>query len=109
MTRCPICLREMSSRHPSNERRPSRDHILPLSEGGRNVPDNIRIVCARCNTLLAACGHCIGAVACVLTVDRNGFATAALWRLAALYHASKFKGIVKPYPDYVESAEAWCA
>lgn len=30
---------------------PSRDHVVPLSRGGRDTIDNIIVVCRRCNNL----------------------------------------------------------
>jgi hypothetical protein len=32
---------------------------------------NIRPCCQYCNTIRATCGHCVGALACVLDVARN--------------------------------------
>lgn len=57
-----------ASKMPDHPRRRSRDHICPTSWGGPNRADNIRHVCQDCNSLRAACGHCIGALACARAV-----------------------------------------
>jgi 5-methylcytosine-specific restriction endonuclease McrA len=47
---CPYCGLLMSDRDGSQGwRAPSRDHRVPGSRGGRNVVENIEIVCRRCN------------------------------------------------------------
>ena len=40
--------------------------MFPREHGGTNSVDNYRYVCADCNVLRAACGHCVGAMACVV-------------------------------------------
>lgn len=49
VTRCPICLTELDydeSRKPNSA---EPDHILPITRGGTNHPDNGRTICRRCN------------------------------------------------------------
>lgn len=78
---CRLCGSRMTV---SGEHRASADHILPKERGGsfRMFPDrpraeapqdrgyvrNHRIMCQRCNGLLAACGHCVAALASVRAV-----------------------------------------
>lgn len=76
---CPSCGHAMSISargHSSNSPyRRTRDHILPRERGGLGVmygdTRNIRIMCARCNGILADCFHCVGALACVRAVASN--------------------------------------
>ena len=76
---CPICGVVMPQQPGTNTSaymfRRSADHILPQSRGGRKKihgdTKNTRIVCQTCNELLACCGHCIGAMACVRAVTRT--------------------------------------
>lgn len=73
-TNCPYCRRPMikSKGRPNETHRfATRDHIMPQEWGGDNAKDNIRPCCQKCNQLRAACGHCVGAMACVLTVART--------------------------------------
>jgi hypothetical protein len=51
--------------------RKSNDHILPREWGGQDEPDNFRVSCQECNELRARCGHCVGALACVIAVADN--------------------------------------
>ena len=47
---CPYCNVLMTDRDGRESwRAPSRDHKIPRSRGGRNVVENIEIVCRRCN------------------------------------------------------------
>jgi len=66
----------------SNQRMATRDHILPKCEGGSLYlgwsiwPPSLRVrnwkwACPDCNGLRAACGHCIGAMACVQAVAKS--------------------------------------
>jgi hypothetical protein len=51
--------------------RMSKDHILPRHWGGGGVGKyarNTRWICQECNNHRAACGHCVGALACVQQV-----------------------------------------
>lgn len=69
--RCPRC-RSPYEGGTSAIHRKSRDHILPQARGGRlfihGGVSNVEVMCQACNSLRAACGHCWGVVACVLTV-----------------------------------------
>lgn len=76
MNPCPQCGRAMlvnpiggDISHPWRQ---SRDHILPRERGGTRFihgrTRNIRLMCQECNGLLAACLHCVGAVACARDV-----------------------------------------
>ncbi len=47
---------------------PTKDHIFPKLWGGANAAENYRIVCRRCNSLRAAMGHCVGAMACLRAI-----------------------------------------
>lgn len=44
---CVLCLSEGSPGNPL-----TGDHILPLSQGGANTYDNVRILCRHCNSSL---------------------------------------------------------
>lgn len=87
---CPRC--GMTYTAPWNSsRRKSRDHILPRERGAGNGSmihgdvRNVEIMCQECNSLRAACGHCWGAVACVLAISENravGAATMQRWMAA---------------------------
>lgn len=47
--RCPMCLVELDydvSRKPNSA---EPDHIIPITLGGTNNPDNGRTICRRCN------------------------------------------------------------
>jgi hypothetical protein len=93
--RCPYCGEAMvlprvkRSGAPADNQR-TKDHIWPRSWGKRGPPKVIRIryVCARCNVLRSTCGHCIGALACVLsTAAESGEPTRTLirrWKLGVV-------------------------
>lgn len=50
---------------------------------------NIRYLCAECNELRAACGHCIGAVACIRAIaERRGIPVWYALRLSGIRHVS---------------------
>lgn len=73
---CPRCGVPYVKLPAHDLRRRSRDHILPLSRGGRFAVmwgdvNNIEIMCAGCNGFRGACGNCWGAVACVDAVARD--------------------------------------
>lgn len=71
---CPLCKLAMTVLHVNGvgaRRRMSKDHILPRVWGGGRlgvIAVNTRWVCQECNQQRAACGHCVGALACVRTV-----------------------------------------
>ncbi len=71
---CPLCKIPMTILHVDGlgaRRRMSKDHILPRAWGGGRlglIAVNIRWICQQCNQHLAACGHCIGALACIQQV-----------------------------------------
>lgn len=47
---CPYCgIRMTRTQGWGRPCSPSRDHRIPLSRGGPNVPDNLLICCRRCN------------------------------------------------------------
>ena len=77
---CPRC----GMPYNDGPRRMSRDHILPQSRGapqGDTIHGdvrNIEVMCQSCNFLRAACGHCWGAVACMLAITHD------LTRIAAV-------------------------
>lgn len=55
----------------ASRRRMSKDHILPRAWGGGKlslIAINTRWICQECNQQRAACGHCVGALACVRQV-----------------------------------------
>lgn len=68
-SRCPYCGCRMiiGGRFPQDRQR-TRDHIMPRDWGGNDHLDNLRPCCRRCNENRARCGHCVGALACVLVV-----------------------------------------
>lgn len=82
MSACPHCHVPISGRRRAGMRLATRDHIIPKAWGGGDIlwwsrslgPEdlvrNTRIICEQCNSLRAICGHCIGAMACVMTVAR---------------------------------------
>lgn len=47
--RCHMCGGQVDAR--SDARRPTRDHVVPKSKGGRGTDDNIRLAHWRCNQL----------------------------------------------------------
>ncbi len=51
-----------------HQKRRSFDHIFPREWGGKDAADNFRVSCQDCNEFRAECGHCVGAMACVLAV-----------------------------------------
>lgn len=52
-THCAYCERHFDADYLSlsKDRRPTRDHFIPISKGGKHRNDNIYIVCQYCNTL----------------------------------------------------------
>ena len=53
---CQFCEHPYGSTYKDNRgrvimRRKTGDHIIPLSRGGTNSPDNIQYCCSRCNEL----------------------------------------------------------
>jgi 5-methylcytosine-specific restriction endonuclease McrA len=46
---CPYCDKAMHTEHGNRRRRPTVDHVIPLSKGGRKIKDNCAFVCAGCN------------------------------------------------------------
>lgn len=49
---CSYCKREMHNRRLSFDGlRKTRDHYVPLSKGGKHVPENLKPACYRCNHL----------------------------------------------------------
>ncbi len=74
-TRCPVCFRQFAS---AGDAKMTRDHIMPRTWGGSSsfyglgIVDRItRKMCARCNALRGATGHCVGALACALAVAND--------------------------------------
>jgi len=48
---CPLCGRKYSMRQEDiNDTYPNIDHIIPKSQGGKHNPENLQVICARCNT-----------------------------------------------------------
>ena len=76
------------SRHWHHE---SKDHILPKARGGtlfiHDDVRNWRIICQRCNGLLAAAGECLGALAAVRSVPGDDVTTMRLWGFGPLAQA----------------------
>jgi len=73
---CPHCNCRMVRRGPpgvrlGHDQAPTRDHIRPIAWGGADTPDNLRWCCKRCNEDRGLCGHCVGVLACVMTVKRS--------------------------------------
>ncbi len=80
--RCAYCQIELTTTSSalSHQRRATRDHIVPQMEGGTTflawsyaLPPALRVrnwkwACGECNGLRAACGHCVGAMACLQAV-----------------------------------------
>lgn len=103
--KCPICSVPMIRKGADWESRGrTRDHILPRCRGGSHRPENIRIICRRCNETLGAFGNCVGAVAAMRAViGRQPVGDCLRWwrrqarraRAAAVFDATK--------PD------RWCA
>lgn len=81
---CAYCRRPMT-RRPNERLSRSRDHVLPREWGGRDRWDNYRVVCRDCNSFRAQAGHCVGVMACALTVardnDKSARNTLREWRL----------------------------
>ncbi len=85
ITRCAYCKIEITtaSRMLSHQRLATRDHVIPQCEGeylflrwSYALPPALRVrnwkwACAECNGLRAACGHCVGAMACVTAVAKS--------------------------------------
>lgn len=72
-------------------RRMSKDHIMPRAWGGGRVSliaNNFRWVCQECNQQRAACGHCVGALACVRQVAAETCVSISAvikhWRMGAV-------------------------
>jgi hypothetical protein len=48
--RCRACLMEVQpNATPKTRLAPELDHIVPLSRGGSHTPDNVQLLCSRCN------------------------------------------------------------
>lgn len=47
---CPYCEVAMSTANGfTSPSAPTRDHVIPISRGGRDIIENIEIVCRKCN------------------------------------------------------------
>ena len=47
---CPLCGRKYSlNKEDINDTYPHIDHIIPRSRGGHHNPENLQVICARCN------------------------------------------------------------
>ncbi len=82
-----------ASSHPQ---RKSFDHRLPRSRGASRLPDgvnNFRTMCQACNGLLAAAGHCVGAVACLRAVSDDMCSTPVAvfrkWRMSKVWNTDQ--------------------
>lgn len=52
-THCPECNQGIIwEAHPHHPKAPQVDHITPHSLGGRDEPDNLRVICRACNQRL---------------------------------------------------------
>jgi hypothetical protein len=74
LVHCPSCGDPMEPLGTTKKRSATRDHILPRTRR-YTYPDGTimhKVVCAHCNNLRAACGHCWGAVACIRAVAKIG-------------------------------------
>jgi hypothetical protein len=77
--RCPHCsvvygsARVMPFRAKDPIARRSADHIVPRYCGGSfsDEDNNRRYMCDRCNAILGNCGACMGALICVLDLERE--------------------------------------
>lgn len=45
---CALCGEQVSLRE-GDDRYATIDHVLPMSKGGRDTPDNYQLACLRCN------------------------------------------------------------
>lgn len=67
---CPVCC----ERYDGNQRRKSRDHIVPQIWGGGDFiagdVRNTRIMCQDCNSWRASAGHCVAALALMRDVAK---------------------------------------
>lgn len=45
------------------------DHILPRARGGTNHRRNLRPLCFGCHAVLNDAGQCVGALACMLSIN----------------------------------------
>ena len=91
--RCPKCKKQLiRTGRQNNLAAPSIDHILPQVRGGRLFlrcgTRNWRLLCVGCNSFLATCGHCPGAVAAVEAVAADSLierqAIARRWRMGTI-------------------------
>jgi hypothetical protein len=99
---CPLCGVFMDRKGRGNHRMATPDHILPRAWGGGDVlwwsatlPSeqrvrNLRWLCRPCNGMRGHLGHCVGAVASVLTVSRDvgkrPAEVARTWRMGRIAH-----------------------
>lgn len=49
LTHCPLCGTLLNYRIGRTPASAEVDHIIPHSRGGTDTPDNVRIICRRCN------------------------------------------------------------
>lgn len=62
---CPCCRRKMKAakrRHRRGMVLMTLDHILRTADGGSNHPENLRPMCADCNSLVQEFGQCVPAL-----------------------------------------------
>lgn len=49
VTRCPYCQVELDYNQGRQPHSAEVDHIVPHANGGRNDPENLQVLCRRCN------------------------------------------------------------
>ena len=66
---CPMCRGTMRPWRAAGLK-PSVDHITPRAWNGGNSLENLRLMCADCNSQRGSVDHCLGALACVLSIAK---------------------------------------
>jgi 5-methylcytosine-specific restriction endonuclease McrA len=80
-SRCQWCGRNVFPR--AGRFSPTIDHIVPVSQGGKNIRENAKVSCIWCNEGRAAVGHCIVTLTCI-----NAIVGSSLSKIAVFYNRS---------------------
>ena len=96
--------------YDAQERRLSRDHILPRHWGGQDLlygdVRNLRDMCRHCNTWRGIFGHCLGALACARAASKR-LGGGSLRSVARLWRVSNVvAGMASPRVDTYGSRPA---